>query len=70
MELARTSTEPKFFLYSPSAPLEGVIMGRDKWLGGELGDDGCIYGVPGSCGQSRLEAFVFSSCKKSECVWF
>ena len=23
------------------------LMGRDKWLGGVLGSDGCVYGVPG-----------------------
>uniref|UniRef100_A0A7S4Q9U4 DUF6923 domain-containing protein n=1 Tax=Alexandrium monilatum TaxID=311494 RepID=A0A7S4Q9U4_9DINO len=24
------------------------LVGQDKWLGGELGDDGAIYGIPGS----------------------
>ncbi|CAK9117263.1 unnamed protein product [Durusdinium trenchii] len=28
--------------------LDAVCMGRDKWLGGELGQDGCVYGIPGS----------------------
>eukprot|EP00434_Breviolum_minutum_P024645 symbB.v1.2.021765.t1/scaffold1821.1/size219240/4 len=28
--------------------LEGLCMGRDKWLGGELGSDGNVYGIPGS----------------------
>lgn len=23
-------------------------MGRDKWLGGELGSDGNVYGIPGA----------------------
>ena len=23
------------------------LMGQDKWLGGVLGSDGCVYGVPG-----------------------
>jgi hypothetical protein len=23
------------------------LAGRDKWLGGVLGSDGCVYGVPG-----------------------
>ena len=27
------------------------LMGQDKWLGGELGTDGCIYSVPGSAKQ-------------------
>ena len=27
--------------------IEAVVLGRDKWLGGELGCDGCIYGIPG-----------------------
>jgi hypothetical protein len=26
----------------------GPLRGYDKWLGGELGDDGNIYGVPGT----------------------
>jgi hypothetical protein len=26
----------------------GPLKGYDKWLGGELGDDGNIYGVPGT----------------------
>ena len=26
----------------------GGLVGQDKWLGGELGDDGCIYGCPGN----------------------
>lgn len=30
-------------------------MGRDKWLGGELGEDGNVYGIPGGVdGMSRL----------------
>jgi hypothetical protein len=33
----------------PSATLiGGQLRGRDKWLGGTLHSDGCIYGVPGS----------------------
>ncbi|CAJ1342089.1 unnamed protein product, partial [Effrenium voratum] len=28
--------------------LDAVVLGRDKWLGGELGCDGCVYGIPGS----------------------
>lgn len=27
------------------------LMGKDKWLGGELGTDGCAYSVPGSATQ-------------------
>ncbi|CAJ1373457.1 unnamed protein product [Effrenium voratum] len=28
--------------------MAAVVLGRDKWLGGELGCDGCVYGIPGS----------------------
>ena len=27
------------------------IMGQDKYLGGSLGSDGCIYGIPGHAKQ-------------------
>eukprot|EP00913_Durusdinium_trenchii_P001964 g1817.t1 len=35
--------------------LDAVCMGRDKWLGGELGQDGCVYGIPG--GMMSCRAF-------------
>ncbi|CAL1127965.1 unnamed protein product [Cladocopium goreaui] len=41
----------------PTAP--GVCMGRDKWLGGELGEDGNVYGIPGSA--SRVLKIVPST---------
>ncbi|CAE7254402.1 unnamed protein product [Symbiodinium natans] len=52
----RRLTAPAVHDYAASRPLaqcsveilDAAIMGRDKWLGGELGDDGCVYGVPGS----------------------
>jgi len=32
---------------------KGMCMGRDKWLGGELGEDGNVYGIPGATRWSR-----------------
>ena len=26
---------------------DGPLAGQDKYLGGEMGADGCVYGVPG-----------------------
>eukprot|EP00435_Cladocopium_sp_Y103_P009791 s3542_g2.t1 len=41
------------------AGCRGMCMGRDKWLGGELGEDGNVYGIPGSA--SRVLKIVPST---------
>ena len=42
-----------------TAGTKGMCMGRDKWLGGELGEDGNVYGIPGSA--SRVLKIVPST---------
>ena len=44
---------------------ETAIMGRDKWLGGELGDDGCVYGVPGASAEVQGALLQQHDCRKT-----
>ena len=34
---------------------DGPLTGQDKYLGGTLGADGCVYGVPGTNGTVGLQ---------------